>query len=54
MLSLEDGPFGYFPMRLGQRLANGQYEVVRKLGHGSHSSVWLAKETLYVSRCSRA
>lgn len=49
MLSPEDGqPYGYFPMRLGQTLDEGKYMVVRKLGYGTNSSVWLAKETTYV------
>lgn len=49
MLSPEDGqPYGYFPMRLGQALHRGKYTVVRKLGYGTNSSVWLAKETMCV------
>lgn len=47
-LSPEDGPYGYFPMRLGQTLRGGQYKIVRKLGYGTNSSVWLAKETMCV------
>ncbi|KAH9846187.1 kinase-like protein [Lenzites betulinus] len=43
-LSTEEGPYGYFPMRMGQTLDKGRYEVVRKLGYGTNSSVWLAKE----------
>ncbi|OJT04257.1 hypothetical protein TRAPUB_5047 [Trametes pubescens] len=46
MLRPEDGPYGYFPMQLGQKLCGGQYKVVRKLGYGTNSSVWLAKETM--------
>lgn len=49
MLSPEDGqPYGYFPMRLGHTLDGGKYMVVRKLGYGTNSSVWLAKETTCV------
>ncbi|EIW53781.1 kinase-like protein [Trametes versicolor FP-101664 SS1] len=44
-LSPLEGPYGYFPMRLGQKLRQGKYEIVRKLGYGTNSSVWLAKET---------
>ncbi|KAI0651498.1 kinase-like domain-containing protein [Trametes meyenii] len=41
-----DGPDnpGYFPARLGQTLERGRYCIVRKLGWGQYSSVWLAKD----------
>ncbi|KAI0824915.1 kinase-like domain-containing protein [Trametes gibbosa] len=44
-LSLEghDNP-GYFPAWLGQRLCDGRYGIVRKLGWGQYSSVWLARD----------
>ncbi|EMD34013.1 hypothetical protein CERSUDRAFT_20543, partial [Gelatoporia subvermispora B] len=35
---------GYFPARLGQTLQGGRYCIVRKLGWGQYSSVWLAKD----------
>lgn len=35
---------GYFPARLGQTLEQGRYCIVRKLGWGQYSSVWLAKD----------
>ncbi|KDQ24645.1 hypothetical protein PLEOSDRAFT_33228 [Pleurotus ostreatus PC15] len=35
---------GYFPARLGQPLQQGRYCIVRKLGWGQYSSVWLAKD----------
>ncbi|KAI5899261.1 kinase-like protein [Schizophyllum commune H4-8] len=35
---------GYFPARLGQTLDKGRYCIVRKLGWGQYSSVWLAKD----------
>lgn len=38
-----DNP-GYYPARLGQPLGQGRYIVVRKLGWGQFSSVWLAKD----------
>lgn len=38
-----DNP-GYFPARLGQPLLQGRYCIVRKLGWGQYSSVWLAKD----------
>ncbi|KAH9849010.1 kinase-like domain-containing protein [Lenzites betulinus] len=35
---------GYFPAWLGQRLGGGRYGIVRKLGWGQYSSVWLARD----------
>ncbi|KAF8072141.1 kinase-like domain-containing protein [Lyophyllum atratum] len=39
--------YGYNPLSLGQRISAeqmvGTYEIVRKLGFGGHSTVWLAK-----------
>ncbi|KAL1939579.1 hypothetical protein VTO73DRAFT_9890 [Trametes versicolor] len=43
MLMHEDA-LGYMPVQLGAKLARGAYEVVRKLGWGTNSSVWLARE----------
>ncbi|KAL1939542.1 hypothetical protein VTO73DRAFT_9853 [Trametes versicolor] len=43
MLHPKDGPWGFFPMKLGQ-LVEGKYEVVRKLGYGANASIWLAKQ----------
>ncbi|THH14064.1 hypothetical protein EW146_g6225 [Bondarzewia mesenterica] len=39
----QDNP-GYFPARLGHPLEQGRYCIVRKLGWGQYSSVWLAKD----------
>ncbi|OJT04246.1 Serine/threonine-protein kinase SRPK [Trametes pubescens] len=44
MLMHEDA-LGYMPVQLGAKLARGAYVVVRKLGWGTNSSVWLARET---------
>ncbi|KAG1764074.1 hypothetical protein EV702DRAFT_130992 [Suillus placidus] len=33
---------GFYPAALGNKL-NSTYTIVRKLGWGQHSSVWLAK-----------
>jgi serine/threonine-protein kinase SRPK3 len=34
---------GFYPATLGSKL-NSRYTIVRKLGWGQHSSVWLAKD----------
>lgn len=34
---------GYLPIEIGQMLNGGRYEVVRKLGYGRRSSVWLVR-----------
>ncbi|KIY53354.1 kinase-like protein [Fistulina hepatica ATCC 64428] len=44
---------GYFPARLGQSLLQGRYCIVRKLGWGQYSSVWLAKDRTYNFFCLR-
>lgn len=43
---------GYHPTRLGDEFSHGRYRVIHKLGYGSYSTVWLAKdhtENRYVS-----
>ncbi|KFY41762.1 hypothetical protein V495_04802 [Pseudogymnoascus sp. VKM F-4514 (FW-929)] len=45
-------PGGYHPVHLGDAFNNGQYKVIRKLGEGCHSTVWLArnaKKSRYVA-----
>lgn len=44
MLGSDKG-YGYFPVLLGQTILAGKYELVRKLGYGSNSTVWLAKDS---------
>jgi serine/threonine-protein kinase SRPK3 len=39
---------GYFPAWLGQPFLEGKYVIVRKLGWGSYSSVWLARDQEFV------
>ena len=34
--------YGYYPLTLRERIAGDKYEIVRKLGWGQNSSVWLA------------
>lgn len=47
MLSVSYGPFGYFPMTLGEKLPQ-DYQILRKLGWARNSSVWLAVDSVYV------
>ncbi|KAK4108683.1 putative serine protein kinase [Canariomyces notabilis] len=45
-------PGGYHPVHLGDVFNDGQYKVIRKLGEGSYSTVWLArdlKHNIYVA-----
>ncbi|KAG0151376.1 hypothetical protein CROQUDRAFT_667945 [Cronartium quercuum f. sp. fusiforme G11] len=36
---------GYHPVRIGETFSNGRYLIVRKLGWGHFSTVWLANDT---------
>ncbi|KAI9654486.1 MAG: hypothetical protein M1821_006576 [Bathelium mastoideum] len=38
-------PTGYHPVDLGDVFKDGQYKVIRKLGEGSFSTVWLAADS---------
>lgn len=35
---------GYHPVHIGDQFSEGRYTVVRKLGWGHFSTVWLAKD----------
>ncbi|KAL9623411.1 MAG: hypothetical protein Q9160_002304 [Pyrenula sp. 1 TL-2023] len=37
---------GYHPTHIGDRYLDGRYEIVHKLGYGTYSTVWLAKDML--------
>lgn len=37
---------GYHPVVLGDKFKNGRYVILRKLGWGHFSTVWLAEDTL--------
>lgn len=39
---------GYHPVRIGEKFSDGRYVVVRKLGWGYFSTVWLAEEIKFV------
>ena len=36
---------GYHPVKIGDEFSDGRYIVVRKLGWGHFSTVWLAKDS---------
>lgn len=42
-------PGGYLPVHLGDTFNNDQYKVIRKLGSGRSSTVWLARDQTYVA-----
>lgn len=37
-------PGGLHPAQLGDRISQDRYEIIHKLGYGSYSTVWLAKD----------
>jgi serine/threonine-protein kinase SRPK3 len=38
---------GFHPVRPGDVYRDGHYKVIRKLGHGGYSTVWLSEEIAY-------
>ena len=45
-------PGGYHPVRIGDKYCQSRYRILHKLGYGSFSTVWLARDSLagrYVS-----
>ena len=47
---LEDyRPGGYHPVSIGDDFSAGRYVIVRKLGWGHFSTVWLARDNKYVN-----
>ncbi|TGZ77219.1 hypothetical protein EX30DRAFT_388019 [Ascodesmis nigricans] len=39
---------GFYPVQVGDRFKNGQYEVVHKLGFGSFALAWLPRDHLII------
>lgn len=35
---------GYHPVSIGDKFSNGRYVIIRKLGWGHFSTVWLARD----------
>jgi hypothetical protein len=42
------GPGGFHPVQIGD-IFNSRYQVIRKLGFGTESTVWLANDKQYSS-----
>jgi serine/threonine-protein kinase SRPK3 len=40
-------PGGYHPVRISDEFCDGKYQVIRKLGYGLYSTVWLARNSQY-------
>jgi non-specific serine/threonine protein kinase len=40
-------PGKFHPVDLGDRFKNGRYRILRKLGYGAYSTVWLARDEQY-------
>lgn len=40
---------GYHSVAIGDKFSNGRYVIIRKLGWGHFSTVWLARDLQYVS-----
>jgi hypothetical protein len=42
---------GYHPVRLNDKFRNGRHKVVKKLGWGHFSTVWLCSDVVSVDDC---
>lgn len=41
-------PGGFHPISLGDTFHDDRYTILRKLGYGQYSTVWLARDVKYV------
>ena len=46
-------PGGFHRVSLGEQFHNGRYTILRKLGFGEYSTVWLARDAKYNSHVLR-
>ena len=42
-------PGGFHPIVLGDTLKDGRYKIHHKLGYGGFSTVWVARDSKYVT-----
>jgi len=42
-------PGGFHRVSLGEQFHDGRYTILRKLGFGEYSTVWLARDAKYIS-----
>ena len=42
-------PGGLHPIHIGDTFDGGRYKILRKLGYGSFSTVWLARDAQFVN-----
>ena len=40
-------PGGYYPLEIGEKVHDGRYLILHRLGHGGYSTVWLAFDQSY-------
>ena len=45
---LDYRPGGFHPVALGDPLKGGRYKIYHKLGYGGFSTVWVARDYMYV------
>jgi hypothetical protein len=43
-------PGGYHPIHIGDRFQQNRYRIVHKLGYGSYSTIWLARDEQHMAK----